>query len=50
MRIIDDATYTEIIKMLLEEPKVRLFQRLVLAPTAEPTAEPDKIETESEVK
>ena len=36
MRVIDDKTFAEIIKMLLEDQKVQLFQKLVTAPTAEP--------------
>lgn len=50
MRIIDDTTFAEIIKELLTDPKVKLFQKLVTAPTAEPGDKPDEIKTESEVK
>lgn len=50
MRVIDDKTFAEIIKMLLEDQKVQLFQKLVTAPTAEPGAQPDEIKTDSEVK
>lgn len=49
MRVIDDETYAAIIKMLQDDPKVRLFQKLVLAPKAEPGEQPDEI-TQSEVK
>ena len=49
MRLIDDATYAEIIRMLQDDPKVRLFQKLVLAPKAEPGEQPDEIKTKSEV-
>lgn len=49
MRILDDTTYAEVIKMLQDDPKVRLFQKLVMAPTAEPGDEADEIKTESEV-
>ena len=50
MRIIDDMKYAEIIKMLQDDPKVRLFQKLVLAPKAEPGEKADEIKTESEVE
>ncbi len=50
MRVIDDETYAAIIKMLQDDPKVKLFQKLVLAPKAEPGDEPDEIKTESEVE
>lgn len=30
-RIIDDITYAEIIKILVEDPKVALFQKLLLS-------------------
>lgn len=49
-RLIDDATFAELIKMLQDEPKVKLFQKLVLAPKAEPGEQPDEIKTDSEVK
>ena len=49
MRVIDDATFAELIKMLADDPKVKLFQKLVLAPKAEPGEQPDEI-TQSEVK
>ena len=49
-RLIDDATFAELIKMLQDEPKVKLFQKLVLAPKAEPGDEPDEIKTDSEVE
>ena len=48
-RLIDDATFAELIKMLQDEPKVRLFQKLVLAPKTEPGEQPDEIKV-SEVK
>ena len=50
MRIIDDQTFAEIIKMLTDDPKVKLFQKLVLSPKAEPGDKPDEIKTDSEVK
>ena len=49
MRVIDDATFAELIKMLADDPKVKLFQKLVLASKAEPGEQPDEI-TQSEVK
>ena len=49
MRIIDDALYAELVKILTEDAKVKAFQKLILAPTAEPTAQPDEIKTD-EVK
>lgn len=50
MRIIEDAVYAEIIKLLLDDPKVKLFQSLVLAPTAEPGDKPDEIKTSEVVE
>ena len=50
MRLIDDTTYAELIKTLQDDPKVKLFQKLVLAPKAEPGDKPDEIKTESEVE
>ena len=40
-RIIDDITYAEIIKILAADPKVALFQKLLLS---------EKVEQESEEK
>ena len=49
MRIIDDETYAQIIKLLAQDPKVALFQKLLLSQKAEPAADkPDEIITESE--
>lgn len=51
MRIIDDETYAQIIKLLAQDPKVALFQKLILAQKAEPaTDKPDEIKVTSEVK
>ena len=51
MRIIDDKLYSELIKVLAEDPKVKVFQQLVLAPKAEATDKPGEIAAEkSEVK
>ena len=54
MRIISDELYARLVKILAQDEKVAVFQQLLLSqkaePTAEPTAGPDKIETESEVK
>ena len=49
MRVIDDETFAQIIKMLQDDPKVKLFQKLVLAPKTEPGEQPDEIKV-SEVK
>ena len=35
MRIIDDETYAQIIKLLAQDPKVALFQKLLLSPKLE---------------
>ena len=45
MRIIDDQTYAELVKMLLTDPKVKLFQKLLLSQKAEPGDKPDEIKT-----
>jgi hypothetical protein len=51
MRIIDDTTYAAIIKMLQDDPKVKLFQKLILAPKTEPAEnKPDEITVKSEVE
>ena len=50
MRLIDDTTFAELIKILQDDPKVKLFQKLVLAPKAEPGDKPDEIKTKSEVE
>ena len=34
-RIIDDTTYAEIIKILASDPKVAVFQKLLLSPKVE---------------
>ena len=50
-RIIDDTTYAEIIKILAADPKVTLFQKLLLSPKVEEAdAETDVEEKTSEVK
>ncbi|MCQ2076130.1 MAG: hypothetical protein MJZ20_03710 [Bacteroidaceae bacterium] len=49
MRIIDDETYAQIIKLLAQDPKVALFQKLLLSKKAEPAADkPDEITVKSE--
>lgn len=51
MRIIDDEAYALIIKMLAQDPKVALFQKLLLSQKAEPTEnKPDEITVKSEVE
>ena len=34
-RIIDDTTYAEIVKILAKDPKVAVFQKLLLSPKFE---------------
>lgn len=51
MRIIDDETYAQIIKLLAQDPKVALFQKLLLLQKAEPAEnKPDEITEKSEVE
>ena len=51
MRIIDDETYAQIIKVLAQDTKVALFQKLLLSQKAEPTeTQPDEITVKSEVE
>ena len=45
MRIIDDVLYAELVKILSEDAKVKAFQKLVLAPKAEPTDKSDEFKT-----
>ena len=45
MRIIDDETYAQIVKLLAQDPKVAVFQKLLLAEKVE-----KKEEEKSEVK
>ena len=50
-RIIDDTTYAEIVKILATDPKVALFQKLLLSQKAEPAEnKPDEITVKSEVE
>lgn len=51
MRIIDDETYASIIKILAQDEKVALFQKLLLSKKAEPAEnQPDEIKVIDEVK
>ena len=51
MRIIDDETYAQIIKLLAQDPKVALFQKLLLSQKVEPAEnKPDEITIKSEVE
>ena len=51
MRIIDDETYAQIIKLLAQDPKVALFQKLLLSQKVEPAENnPDEITVKSEVE
>ena len=50
-RIIDDTIYAEIVKILSTDPKVAVFQKLLLSPKLEKTdAEADVEEKTSEVE
>ena len=44
-RIIDDTTYAEIVKILATDPKVAIFQKLLLSPKFE-KADADTAEEE----
>ena len=49
MRIIDDETYAQIIKILAQDQKVALFQKLILSQKAEPAEnKSDEITVKSE--
>lgn len=49
MRIIDDETYAQIVTLLAQDPKVALFQKLLLSQKAEPAEnQPDEITVKSE--
>ena len=51
MRIIDDETYAQIIKILAQDQKVALFQKLILSQKVEPAEiEADKIKDNREAK
>lgn len=51
MRIIDDETYAQIVALLAQDPKVALFQKLLLSHKAEPAEnQPDEITVKSEVE
>ena len=51
MRIIDDETYAQLINLLAQDPKIALFQKLILAQKAEPAEnKTDKITVKSEVE
>ena len=50
-RIIDDTTYAEIVKILATDPKVAVFQKLLLSPKVEKAdAETTAEEKTSEVE
>ena len=50
-RIIDDTTYAEIVKILATDPKVAVFQKLLLSPKVEEAdAETAEEEKTSEVE
>lgn len=50
-RIIDDETYAQIVALLAQDPKVALFQKLLLSQKAEPAEnKPDEITLKSEVE
>lgn len=51
MRVIDDETYAQIVALLAQDPKVALFQKLILSPKTEPVEnKPDEITVKSEVE
>ena len=51
MRIIDDETYAQISKVLAQDTKVALFQKLLLSQKVEPAEnKPDEITVKSEVE
>lgn len=51
MRLISDDVYAQIIAILTQDPKVALFQKLLLAQKAEPAEnKPDEITVKDEVK
>lgn len=51
MRIIDEETYAGIIKLLAQDTKVALFQKLLLSQKVEPADnEADKIKDNREAK
>lgn len=51
MRVIDDETYAQIVALLAQDPKVALFQKLILSPKTEPVEnKPDEIKVKSEVE
>lgn len=43
MRILSDELYARVIKVLMQDENVALFQELVMAPKAEPTDDETKI-------
>ena len=45
MRLLSDELYARVIKKLLQNEDVALFQALVMAPKAEPTANNNEIKT-----
>ena len=49
-RIIDDTTYAEIVKILATDPKVAVFQKLLLSPKVEEADETAVEEKTSEVE
>jgi hypothetical protein len=40
MRILSDELYAQLVKLLLTDEKVKLFQQLLLAPKTQPETEP----------
>lgn len=43
MRIITDELYAQLVKVLAQDEKVAIFQKLLLSQKAEPTDKPDEI-------
>lgn len=50
MRIIDDDTYAKLIKILAQDEKVAVFQKLLLSEKAELTEPKEQIKENREVK
>lgn len=51
MRLIDDKIYAQIVALLAQDPKVALFQKLLLSQKVEPAEnQPDEITAKNEVE
>ena len=45
MRVITDELFTKLVKILLQDEKVTIYQQLILSQKAEPTDNADEIKT-----